>query len=106
MAKSVKKSAARKSTVRKAAKGKTARKAATKKAATKKSASERSEMTHIIEPAPGSVRAKLLAIYKKAGNDLAKAREVAIKSGVNKFTANKQLYLIDKVGGKRWSKAA
>lgn len=88
MAKSTKKSTARR-----------ARKSANGPA---KKSTVRNEMTHIVEPREGTVREKLLKLYKQAKGDVPKAKELAAKARINKFTAQKQLYLIDKVGGTKW----
>jgi hypothetical protein len=85
---------------------KTARKSASKKAAkktAKKATTTRNEMTHIVEPKEGSVREHCLKLYRQAKGDVRKAKELAAKAKINPLTAQKQLYLIHKVGGKNWS---
>jgi len=88
----------------KKAKAKKAVKKVAKKAkgkATKRASNgTRNEMTHVVAPSEGSVREKLLKHFKAAKGDHLKATEAAIKAGINKFTARKQLYLMAKVNGK------
>jgi len=44
----------------------------------------------------GTIRAKLEGLYKKAGGDVAKARQAALKAGLNKHTVYRQMWLISK----------
>jgi len=49
-----------------------------------------------IDHRTGTIRAKLESVYKKAKGDMTKAREAALKAGLNKHTAHCQLWLISK----------
>lgn len=72
---------------------KSAKKAVTKKStARRKSAARNSGARVKTQHREGTIRAKLEAIYKAKGYEAGKKE--AIKKGFNKFTVQKQMYLI------------
>jgi len=96
-----KKATARK-TVTRARKAGTARKGK----AAKQAAVARNELDNNSAPRPKSVKARLFAMFKQAKGDQAKARELAAKAKINKFTARKQLYIMSRIGAlKVWKSA-
>jgi hypothetical protein len=74
-----------------------AKKSAAKKSAPKKAAAKKQEYQyHYVEPDKdrSPIRFKLLAIFKKHKKNTAEAIKAAVKAGVNKHTAAKQIYLM------------
>lgn len=65
-----------------------------KKSVAKKSTVKSSARRKIAHRDSGTITSKIRAAYKAAGNDVGKARQALLKKNFNKYTVNRQLWLV------------